>query len=39
MPFIERFMERFLYITLVGVIINYIIECFFVDEKKNKKNI
>ena len=34
MPFIERFMERFLYITLVGVIINYIIECFFVDEKK-----
>ena len=35
-PFIERFMERFLYITLVGVIINYIIECFFVDEKKIK---
>ena len=37
MPFIERFMERFLYITLVGVIINYIIECFFVDEKKIKR--
>ena len=37
MPFIERFMERFLYITLVGVIINYIIECFFVDEKKIKQ--
>jgi hypothetical protein len=36
LPFIERFMERFLYITLVGVIIGYIIECFFVDEKKIK---
>ena len=36
MPFIERFMERFFYITLVGVIVSYIIECFFVDEKKIK---
>ena len=33
-PFIERFMSRFFYITLVGVIIGYIIECFFIDEKK-----
>ena len=36
LPFIERFMERFFYITLVGVIVSYIIECFFVDEKKIK---
>ena len=36
LPFIERFMNRFLYITLVGVIVGYIIECFFVDEKKIK---
>ena len=35
-PFIERFSERFIYITLVGVIIGYIIECFFIDEKKIK---
>ena len=35
-PFIERFMERFFYITLVGVIVGYIIECFFVEEKKIK---
>ena len=31
--FIERFMNRFLYITFVGVILNYIIDCFFVEEK------
>jgi len=37
-PFIERFLDRFFYITLAGVIISYIIECFFVDEKKNKRN-
>ena len=36
LSFIERFMNRFFYITLVGVIVNYIIECFFVDEKKIK---
>ena len=36
LPFIGRFMDRFLYITLVGVIIGYIIECFFVEEKKIK---
>jgi len=36
-PFIERFMDRFFYITLVGVIIGYMIECFFVDEKKVKR--
>ena len=35
-PFIERFLDRFFYITLVGVIVSYIIECFFVDEKKIK---
>ena len=35
-PFIERFLDRFFYITLAGVIISYIIECFFVDEKKIK---
>jgi hypothetical protein len=36
LPFIERFMERFLYITFEGVIVGYIIECFFVEEKKIK---
>ena len=32
--FIDRFMDRFFYLTLVNVILNYIIECFFIDEKK-----
>jgi len=36
LPFIERFMNRFLYIILVGVIIGYIINCFFIEEKKIK---
>ena len=36
LPFVERFLDRFFYITLVGVIISYIIECFFIDEKKIK---
>ena len=36
LTFIGRFMDRFLYITFVGVILNYIIDCFFVDEKKIK---
>ena len=36
LSFIERFMNRFLYITFVGVILNYIIDCFFVEEKKLK---
>ena len=36
-PFIKRFLDRFVYITLAGVIISYIIECFFVNEKKIKK--
>ena len=35
-PFINRFMERFFYITLVGIIVSYIIEFFFVEEKKIK---
>ena len=34
--FIIRSYNRFFYTTLVGVIINYILECFFVDEKKIK---
>ena len=37
LSFVERFMNRFLYITFVGVILNYIIECFFVEEKKLKR--
>ena len=36
-PFIERFLDRFFYITIVSVIVSYIIECFFVDEKKIKR--
>ena len=36
LSFMERLINRLLYITLVGIIINYIIECFFVDEKKIK---
>ena len=34
--FIPRSMNRFLYATIVGVILNYIIDCFFVEEKKFK---
>ena len=34
--FIPRSMDRFLYATIVGVILNYIIDCFFVEEKKLK---
>ena len=34
--FIPRSMDRFLYTTLVGVILNYIIDCFFIEEKKIK---
>ena len=30
-------MDRFLYTTLVGVILNYIIDCFFVEETKLKR--
>ena len=36
-PFVERFLDRFVYITLASVIVSYIIECFFVDEKKIKR--
>ena len=36
LSFIQRFMDRFIYITFVGVIANYIIDCFFVEEKKIK---
>ena len=35
--FIPRSMDRFLYTTLVGVILNYIIDCFFIEEKKFKR--
>ena len=34
--FIERLSERFLYIALVGIIISYIIDFFFIEEKKIK---
>ena len=34
--FIFRSYNRFLYTTLVGIIINYIIDCFFISEKKIK---
>ena len=34
--FIERSMNRFFYTTLVGVIVNYIVDLFFIDEKKIK---
>ena len=33
---IERFTNRFFFITIVGVITNYLIELFFIDEKKIK---
>ena len=35
--FIERMMNRFFYTSLVGIIVNYIIEFFFIDEKKIKR--
>lgn len=35
--FIIRSYNRFFYITLVGVIINYILECFFLMKKKLKE--
>ena len=34
--FVPRSTDRFFYTTLVGVIVNYIIDCFFVEEKKIK---
>ena len=34
--FFSRSIDRFLYTTLVGVILNYIIDCFFIEEKKIK---
>ena len=34
--FVLRSYNRFLYTTLVGVIVNYIIDCFFISEKKIK---
>ena len=37
--FVSRSINRFLYTTLVSVIINYIIDCFFIDEEKNLKRI
>ena len=36
MDFLERFMDRVVYITTVGVIVNYMIEFFFIEEKKIK---
>ena len=36
LSFLERIVERFFSITLTGVILNYIIDCFFVEEKKIK---
>ena len=36
LSFVERLKERFLYIALFGIIINYIIDCFFIEEKKIK---
>ena len=37
--FVSRSIHRFLYTTLVSVIINYIIDFFFIDEEKNIKRI
>ena len=34
--FLPRSIDRFLYTTIVGVFLNYIIDCFFVEEKKIK---
>ena len=34
--FFPRSIDRFIYTTLVGVILNYIIDCFFIEEKKIK---
>ena len=35
--FIETLSKRIIYIALVGIIINYIIDCFFIEEKKLKR--
>ena len=35
--FVPRSFNRFFYTTLVGVIVGYIIDCFFIEEKKIKK--
>ena len=35
--FVPRSIERFFYTTLVGVIVGYVIDCFFIEEKKIKK--
>ena len=35
--YFPRSIIRFLYSTIVGVVIGYIIDCFFIDEKKMKK--
>ena len=37
--FVSRSIKRLVYSSLVSVIINYIIECFFIDEEKNIKRI
>jgi hypothetical protein len=34
--FIPRAWNRFLYTTIVGVVVNYVIDCFFIEEKKIK---
>ena len=34
--FIPRSYSRFFYTTLVGILVNYIIDCFFIEEKKIK---
>ena len=35
--FVPRSIERFFYTTLVSVIVGYVIDCFFIEEKKIKK--
>ena len=35
--FVPRSIDRFFYTTLVGVIVGYVIDCFFIEEKKIKK--
>ena len=34
--FFPRSLERFLYTTIVGIVVNYIIDCIFIEEKKIK---
>ena len=34
--FIPRSYDRFLYTTIVGVVVDYVIDCFFIEEKKIK---